>query len=200
MRILIVGGNGTIGKHLVSYFSQNHEVIIAGRNTGDVSMDMASTKSIEQAFDTAGNFDAIVVVAGEAKWALLKDLSEEDFYVGIRSKLMGQVNIVRIGLNYLNPGGSITLSTGILADDPVLMTSSAAMVNGAIHSFMLAANLELNQDRRINVVCAGLVEDSKEKYRDYFPGHNAVPMDKVVNAYSKSVEGAISGQIIRINS
>ena len=103
MRILIVGGNGTIGKHLVSYFSQNHEVIIAGRNTGDVSMDMASTKSIEQAFDTAGNFDAIVVVAGEAKWALLKDLSEEDFYVGIRSKLMGQVNIYPYKLTHRDP-------------------------------------------------------------------------------------------------
>lgn len=200
MRILIVGGKGTIGKHLVEYFSESHEVVVAGRNSGELSMDMANSSSIEQALEKAGNFDAIVVAAGEAKWALLKDLSEEDFYVGIRSKLMGQVNMVRIGLNYLNPGGSITLSTGILADDPVLMTTSAAMVNGAIHSFMLAANLELNQDRRINVVCAGLVEDSKEKYRDYFPGHSAVPMNKVVNAYSKSVEGAISGQIIRVNS
>ena len=32
---------------------------------------------------------------------------------------MGQVNFVRIGRKYINSKGSITLSTGILADDPV---------------------------------------------------------------------------------
>ena len=58
---------------------------------------------------------------------------------------MGQVNVVRIGKDYLNNGGSISIqSTGILADDPVDMTTSAAMVNGAIHSFVQAVVLELD--------------------------------------------------------
>ncbi|WP_374960337.1 SDR family oxidoreductase, partial [Gilvibacter sp.] len=123
----------------------------------------------------------------------------DDFYIGINSKLMGQVNVVRIAKDYLSPGGSITLSTGILADDPVDMTTSAAMVNGAIHSFVRAVVLELD-GVRVNVVCAGLVEDAYEKYKDYFPGHDPVSMAKVTNAYLKSVLGKINGQIIRVNA
>jgi len=114
----------------------------------------------------------------------------------LKSKLMGQVNVVRIGRKYLNPGGSITLSTGILADDPVEKTTRAAMVNGAIHSFVQAVDLEMN-DIRVNVVSLGMVEDAYEKYKDYFPGHNPVSMEKVVNAYKRSVEGKGRGLIIR---
>ncbi|MBT8303314.1 MAG: short chain dehydrogenase, partial [Bacteroidia bacterium] len=141
--------------------------------------------------------DAIVAIAGEAKWDKFENLSEDDFYIGIKSKLMGQVNTVRIGKDYLNPKGSITLSTGILADDPVDMTTSAAMVNGAIHSFIKAVALEL-EGIRINAVCSDLVEDSYEKYKDYFPGNTPVPMKKIVNGYLKCIEGKITGRIIRI--
>jgi hypothetical protein len=112
--------------------------------------------------------------------------------------MMGQVNVVRIGKDYLNSGGSITLSTGILADDPVDMTTSAAMVNGAINSFVKAVALELKDGKRINVVCSDLVEDSFEKYKDYFPGNTPVPMHKIVDGYVKSIEGKIIGRILRI--
>ena len=80
---------------------------------------------------------------------------------------MGQVNLVRIGQDYLNPGGSFTLTTGILADHPVVLTTSAAMVNGGIHSFVRAAALELRNGIRINVVSSGLVEDAVERYEAY---------------------------------
>jgi NAD(P)-dependent dehydrogenase (short-subunit alcohol dehydrogenase family) len=111
---------------------------------------------------------------------------------------MGQVNLVRIGQNYLNTGGSITLSTGILADDPVVKTTSAAMVNGGIHSFVMAVALEIENNIRVNVVSSGMVEDAYEKYRDYFPGHNPIPMKKVINGYVRSVNGKGNGEIIRI--
>ena len=127
----------------------------------------------------------------------MDNLSEADYHIGLNSKLMGQVNLVRIGREYLNENGSITLTTGILADDPVAMTSSAAMVNGGIHSFVKAAQLELPK-LRLNVVSSGLVMDALEKYRDYFPGHTPIPMDKVLRGYIKSVEGKISGEVIRI--
>ena len=111
---------------------------------------------------------------------------------------MGQVNLVRIGQDYLNPEGSFTLTTGILADHPVDLTSSPAMVNGGIHSFVKAVSLELKNNIRINVVSSGLVEDAVDKYEAYFPGHNPIPMYKVINGYAKSVEGKETGQIIRM--
>ncbi len=198
MKILIIGGNGTIGRKVSTHFSKKHDIIIGGRNSGDTIVDIADSGSIEAMFASIGNVDAVVCIAGEAKWAEFDAMTEEDFYIGLRSKLMGQVNLVRIGQKYLNTGGSFTLSTGILADHPVVLTSSAAMVNGGIHSFAKAAALELKNSIRINVVSSGLVEDAIDKYEAYFPGHNPIPMRKVVNGYVRSVEGKGTGEIIRI--
>ncbi len=197
MKILIIGGKGTIGNKVATHFTQKHEVVIAGRNSGDVNVDIGNIASIKQMFQKTGKVDAVICIAGEAKWALFNELTAADYNIGLQSKLMGQVNIVRIGKEYINPFGSITLTTGILADDPVPMTASAAMVNGAIHSFVKAVQLELAHVR-VNVVSPGLVEDAVERYREYFPGHHPVPMTKVVNGYIRSVEGSDKGEIIRI--
>lgn len=198
MKILIVGGNGTIGKKVAEFFRQNNDVIVAGRSSGDVTVDIADSASIQAMFEKTGMVDAIICIAGEAKWGAFQEMTEGDFAIGLKSKLMGQVNLVRLGQKYLSPGGSFTLSTGILADHPVLKTTSAAMVNGGIHSFARAAALELANGHRINVVSSGLVEDSVTKYDAYFPGANPIPMWKVVNGYRRSVEGFNTGEIIRM--
>ncbi len=197
MKILIIGGNGTIGNKVSTHFKKDNEVIIAARTNGDFTVDIADSNSIRSLFEKTGTIDAIVCIAGEAKWASFSDLTEEDYYIGLRSKLMGQVNIVRIGQKYLSANGSITLSTGILADDPVLKTASAAMVNGGIHSFARAAALELENGHRLNVVSLGMVEDAYEKYKSYFPGHNPIPMNKAIKAYERSVMGRDNGRIIK---
>lgn len=198
MKLLIVGGHGAIGKTLSSHFKKNNEVIIAGRSKGDVKVDISEPVSIQKMFETVGAVDAIICAAGEAKWATFENLTEEDYYFGFRNKLMGQVNLARIGYQYLNEGGSITLTTGILADHPVPKTASAAMVNGAIHSFVKAVALELEKEIRINAVAAGMVQDTYEKYKDYFPGHTPVSMEKVVSGYEQSVFGSDNGSIIKI--
>jgi NAD(P)-dependent dehydrogenase (short-subunit alcohol dehydrogenase family) len=198
MKIIIIGGNGTIGKTVSAHFTKKHEILIGGRSSGDIIVDIADSNSIEAMFASIGKVDAIVCIAGEAKWAAFDAMTEEDFDIGLRSKLMGQVNLVRVGQNYLNAGGSFTLTTGILADHPVGLTTSPAMVNGGIHSFVKAVALELKNGIRINVVSSGLVEDAVEKYEAYFPGHNPIPMKKVINGYVKSVEGKGTGEIIRM--
>ena len=198
MKIIIVGGKGTIGSKVSHHLSQKHHVLVAGRSSGDLTVDITDSQSIEAMYKAAGRVDALACIAGDAKWAPFDALSEEDFYIGLKSKLMGQVNLVRIGQTYLKAGGSFTLSTGILADHPVVMTTSAAMVNGGIHSFVKAAALELKNGLRINVVSSGLVEDAVDKYEAYFPGHNPIPMTKVVNGYVKSIEGKGTGEIIKM--
>ena len=171
-----------------------------GRKSGDVLVDISDSNSIQMMLEKTGPLDSIICTAGEAKWDLFNNLTEQDFHIGLNSKLMGQVNVVRIGRSYLNPNGSITLTTGILADDPVKMTTSAAMVNGGIHSFVKAVVLELENGIRVNVVSSGLVEDAVEKYRDYFPGHQVIPMQKVLSGYIRSVLGRGNGEIIRLYS
>jgi len=198
MKILIIGGKGTIGNKVASHLNKKHDIIVAGRNSGDFLVDITEVESIRQLLESIPSLDSIICLAGEAKWDDFKDLTEEDHYIGIRSKLMGQVNLVRIAQDYLKSRGSITLSTGILADDPVIKTTSAALVNGGIHSFVKAVALEIENEIRVNVVSSGVVEDAYEKYKDFFPGHNPIPMAKVINAYVRSVEGKGNGEIIRI--
>jgi len=200
MKILVIGGTGTIGKKIVEHFSKNNEVLVAGRRSKKYKGDIGDTKSIKSLFKKTGKLDAIICAAGEAKWAPFKELSEADFHIGLRSKLMGQVNVVRIGRKYLRRKGSITLTTGILADDPVYQTASAAMVNGGIHSFVQAVALELKKGIRVNVVSSGVVMDAYYKYESYFPGHPPIAMDRMVMGYVRSVNGRGTGEVIRIYS
>lgn len=198
MKIIIVGGHGAIGRRVVDVMSKKHDIITASRSKGNVNVDLMDIDSIRELYETVGDFDAVISIAGEATWAPFNEMKEGDFYVGIRSKLMGQVNLVRVGMEFINPNGSFTLTTGVLADFPVKHTTSAAMVNGGLHSFVKAAALELDKGVRINAVSSDIVEDAVEKYQDFFPGHNPIPMQKVVNGYIKSLEGSGTGNIIKM--
>ena len=198
MKILIIGASGTIGKRIHDRLSKKHEIISGSRSGANVEVDITSPISIEDMYHAVGRLDAVICAAGPAKFGAFGDMSEEDLYVGIRGKLMGQVNLVRIGQKYLNDGGSFTLTTGILADEPVVGSVGLALVNGAVNSFAVAAAQELPRGQRINVVCPTVVEDSADMYADFFPGFDPAPMSRVVNGYVKSVEGRMSGRIIRI--
>ncbi len=127
-------------------------------------------------------------------------MTHEHMLPGIHNKLMGQMNLVLMGKDYLEPGGSYTLTSGIAAEHPARNGTCVSMINGAINSFVLGASQELKQDKRINAVSPGLVEDSFERYGAFFPGYNLVPMQKLVNAYILSVEGAVNGRILKVYS
>tara|TARA_X000001036_G_scaffold180102_1_gene170496 strand:+ start:49 stop:651 length:603 start_codon:yes stop_codon:yes gene_type:complete len=200
MKILIIGGNGTIGKRVSFFLSKENEIITAGRNSGDLKIDLSDSNSIKNLFEKNRTFDAVISIAGEAVWAPFDNLTEEDYYKGIKNKMMGQVNLVKVGRKYINHGGSFTLTTGVLADNPVKSTTCAALVNGGIHSFVKAASLEMENNIRVNVISPGLVEDSAEKYKDYFPGYEIVKMNKLAEVYAKVVHGEQNGEVIRIYS
>lgn len=198
MKIILIGASGTIGKRIHDRFAKKHEVVQASRSGGDVSVDITDAASIQKMYEAVKSIDAVICVAGPAKFGAFSELTEEDFYVGIRGKMMGQVNLVRIGQKYLNDGGSFTLTTGILADEPVFGSVSLSLVNGGVNSFVKAAAQELPRGLRVNVVCPTVVEDSAEAYADFFPGFDPVSMDRVVNGYVRSVETRMNGEIIRI--
>ena len=197
MKIIIIGATGTIGKVVTEELSKRHEIIKASRNKGDIQVDIQSPKSIETMYKHVGKFDAVVSTTGEGYFGTLKTATDKDFRKGVDSKLMGQVNLVLIGQHHINAKGSFTLTSGILSEDPVLLGSNLSMVNGGINSFVIAAAIELENNVRINAVSPGVVEDSPG-YFPYFPGHIPVMMDNVVAAYVRSVEGAITGKIIKV--
>jgi NAD(P)-dependent dehydrogenase (short-subunit alcohol dehydrogenase family) len=197
MKIIIVGATGTIGRQVAGALEKDHEVIRVGSKSGDIQADITSPASIENLFKQVRTFDALVSTAGDAYFGPWKTMTDKEFRRGVDSKMMGQINLVLIGRNYIKPGGSFTLTSGVLTHDPVLSGANPSATNGAIDAFVRAAAIELEHGVRINVVSPTVVEDAPE-YFSYFPGHVPVTMKQVVYGYQKSVLGAGTGQVIGV--
>lgn len=63
MKILIVGGNGTIGRKVSSYFQEKEEVIVAGRSSGDVQVDIADSGLAKHNSDRMGAIFVLALVS-----------------------------------------------------------------------------------------------------------------------------------------
>lgn len=198
MRVLLVGASGTIGRAVAAELGQRHEIIAAGRTSGDLRLDMTDGDSIRTAFEKLGTVDALVSAAGGVKFAPFADMEAADYAIGLKDKLMGQVNLVLIGRRYLADGGSFTLTTGVLDRDPIRMGSSASMVNGAINAFVPAAAIEMPRGLRINAVSPGVIAEAMKDYAPFFRGFEPVPAARAALAYAKSVEGAQTGRVYRV--
>lgn len=196
MKIIVIGAEGDIGRAACAELSARHDIIKAGRSSGDVQVDISDRASIEAMYREVGKFDAVVCTAGAVHFGPLSDFTENQFMLGLTNKVMGQVNLVLIGQHHVSDGGSYTLTSGVLDRDPVRQGTGAATANGALAGFVAGAAIELSRGSRINVVSPGLLEVSRERYGAYFPGHEQVPSDRVGRAYAKSVEGSGTGQVI----
>ena len=192
MKILVIGATGTIGKSVVASLQENgHEVISAGHKNGDVKVDLGSKTSIAEMFQQTGQVDAVISTAGVANFAALDELSDADFELALNNKLMGQVNLVRLGSEYVSDGGSIVLTSGMLAHEPIPGSVAISMVNGALESFAKAAALELGTKVLVNVVSPAFVKETMEMMgMDSTHGLSAADTTK---AYLASIQTKESG-------
>ena len=94
MKVVIVGASGTVGQAVVDELSPRHEIVKVGRKSGDVNVDITSAESITNMYEAIGAFDALVATTGNVHFGELNQMSEADYYIGIKDKLMGQVNLV----------------------------------------------------------------------------------------------------------
>lgn len=198
MRILIVGASGTIGKRLSARFSSRHEIVTAGRSSGDVRVDIRSKEAIESMYGQAGPLDACVCVAESGAMDDFQELTDDLILDNMRGKFFGQANLVLIGKDHLADGGSFTLTSGIFADEAWKGATTGGVISGALHSFVLSAAIELERGLRINAVSPGLVADSAAAYGHLFPGMHAVPTERLIDAYAASVEGQDTGKIFKV--
>jgi NAD(P)-dependent dehydrogenase (short-subunit alcohol dehydrogenase family) len=198
MRVLVVGASGVIGRGVVGELGGRHELITAGRSSGDLRVDITDPGSIRDLFERAGLVEAVVSTTGKVKFAPMEAMGAAEYEIGLKDKLMGQVNLVLIGRGYLADRGSFTLTTGVLDRDPILQGTSASMVNGALNAFVMAAAIELPRAQRINAVSPGVIEEAMGSYAPFFRGFEPVPAGRAALAYAKSVEGAQTGQVYRV--
>ncbi len=64
MKVIIVGGTGTIGKAVSAELAQRHTIISVGHTSGDFQVDIRDTESIEALYKAIGSFDALVATTG----------------------------------------------------------------------------------------------------------------------------------------
>jgi len=196
-RVLLIGASGTLGRAVQKELAPRHTVVGASRR-GKFKVDIADAASIRRLFEQIGQVDAIACAAGNVHFGPLAQMTPAQFDVGLRDKLMGQVNLALIGSEYVRDGGSITVITGILAEHPIRQGASASLVNGALEAFVRAAAIELPRGLRINAVSPNVFAESMPAYAPYFRGFEAIPVARAARAYSRSVEGAQTGQVYRV--
>jgi NAD(P)-dependent dehydrogenase (short-subunit alcohol dehydrogenase family) len=195
MKIVIIGATGTIGKAVAAALRGKHEVIAVSRSAADYRADITDKSSLEKAFAAIGKVDAIVSAAGGAVFKPLAALTDADFQKCLHDKLMGQVNVVRVGSQYIRSGGSITITSGLLAGEPMPGAAAISMVNAGLEGFGRAAALELGNEKiRVNVVSPPWVTETLIAYKMDLA--NGLPAAEVAKAYVKSVEGEATGLII----
>jgi NAD(P)-dependent dehydrogenase (short-subunit alcohol dehydrogenase family) len=194
MRVIVVGATGTIGSAVCVALASRHEVVRVGHHGGDFQVDLASPDSISGLFRAIGSFDAVVCTAGVAKFASLDELVVADYQIGLSNKLMGQVNLVRIGRESINDRGSFTLTSGVWSQEPVKGSASISMVNAGIEGFVRAAALELPRGIRINAVSPPSVRETLLALK--MDPSLGMAASAVARAYLASVEGTATGHII----
>jgi NAD(P)-dependent dehydrogenase (short-subunit alcohol dehydrogenase family) len=194
MRIVIIGATGMIGRAVVAALGDRHELVLAGRQKAPVRVDIADPASIRALYARIGRIDAVVSAAGAAAFKPLGELTDDDFAFSLRSKLMGQVNLVRYGLDSLADGGSFTLTSGVLAQQPQRGAAAISLVNAALEGFGRGAALEAPRGIRVNVVSPPWVSETLQAMG--LPPEGGLPASVVAQAYVQSVEGSGTGQVI----
>lgn len=197
MRILIVGASGHVGSAAAAVLEPRHEVVGVSRST-DPAVDLLDPASITQLFERLGRFDAVISAYGSAPFKPATKLGPEDLRAAFEGKVLSQLNLLRIGLDHVNDGGSFTLTTGILAREAVPSGAAEAMANGAVESFVKTAAAELPRGIRLNAVSPNVLA-SAPGYHDAFAGFEPVSDERVGAAFLRSVEGLANGRILEVD-
>lgn len=194
MRVLLVGATGMLGTEIKRILEPAHEVITASRKGSAVAVDLSDKASIVAMYEKVGKVGAVVCVGGAAKFAPLDALADDDYAFSLANKLMGQVNLVRCAIGHVDEGGSVTLTSGTLAQDPMIGSSVVSLVNAGVEGFARAAALELQGKLRVNVVSPGWVSESLASMGK--DGSQGIAAADVAKVYKRAVDESMTGQTL----
>ena len=195
-KVIVIGGTGTIGSAVVKEIAPSYEALVITRST-EPRIDLANADSIKRTlailFEEYGHVDGIISCAGGGMVSPIADMDLEEFLPRLSAKLLGQVALVQYGAHCVRPGGAIVLTTGVLAERPMLSMGHLAVINAGVSAFARTAALEY-PELRTCVVSPGLVEESPPNVLALFDGMSRVSASEIGKAYSHALEQGVSGE------
>ena len=195
-KIVVVGATGRLGRVVVGGLS-DYEVIRAGRSGPDLKIDALDFESVSDVFASIGTFDGLISCIGGTPFKTFEELTMEDFALGLSKKCFSQLNLAKAAIPYLTENGSITLTSGIIGDEPILAGSCAAAANGALNTCVSTLAAEYAGKLRINIVSPSIIENSVEDYGMLFDGFEPTSKKRIVEAYRRTISAPISGRVLR---
>jgi NAD(P)-dependent dehydrogenase (short-subunit alcohol dehydrogenase family) len=195
VKVVVVGGTGTIGRAVAEQLGQRHEVVTVGARGGQYRVDIEDIAQVRALFEKVGRVDAVVAAAGALHVGPLAGLTPAHFHVGLNGKLMGQVNVALVAQEFLSDGGSITLTSGVDTGHPIRGAVAASTANAAVQGFVRAAAIELPRGLRINAVSPTVLQESVHLFGDLFTGFEPIKGSRAALSYARSVDGAETGRI-----
>lgn len=203
-RVLVVGGTSGVGLATAREFAaQGADTVIASRSPqrldaaltelatpgGAVSgqiLDIRSDDEVEKFSTTAGQFDHVVVTAGQTSMGRVDTLPLDDAYAAMDSKFWGAYRIARAVR--IRPSGSLTLLAGYLSQRPGRASALQSAINSALEALVRGLALEY-APLRVNAVSPGLLRtplwegmDATDRERMYEAATERLPVGRVGEA------------------
>jgi NAD(P)-dependent dehydrogenase (short-subunit alcohol dehydrogenase family) len=193
-RVLVIGSSGLLGSHLVKALQGKADVVEASFSRAPLHVDIADPASLRRLFAQVGTVDAIACAAGMARFVPWASATDDDWAHGVANKLMGQVNVARLGAPHVRDGGAITLTTGVLAQHPIPGGAIFTTANAAVEGFARAAAVEIGPRVRVNVVSPGWITETLVAMgMDPAPG---LPASEAAEYYIRQMDRGAAGSVL----
>ena len=195
-RVVVVGGTSGIGFAVAEAAMAEHaEVVVASSNAQNVEgavrrlsngakgfpLDVRDETQAAAFFDQLGPFDHLAFTAGD--WGAMAGgpLVETDLKAAgamFAVRFWGALAVVKHAAAHMPPGGSITLTDGMVAHRPSKGAALRSAMAGAVEHLTRGLAVDL-APIRVNAVCPGLVRTEV---------WDAVPQDKREERFRRMTE------------
>ncbi|SNT48219.1 NAD(P)-dependent dehydrogenase, short-chain alcohol dehydrogenase family [Actinomadura meyerae] len=173
-RILLVGRDEERLKAAVARVTAGARPDAAAEVRG-VPADVTDADAIAEVFEHAGAVDHVLMTAGSpAGIGLVTEVAGDAAQAAVATPVAGVLGVVRAAVPRLEPGGSITLSSGILVPRPRPGMSVPVAAAGAVETLARALAVELAPSRlRVNAIRYGAIDTPLLRSRFGAPGPEA---------------------------
>ena len=193
-KVLVIGSTGLIGSHIMHALEGRHDALGVSLTSTPFNVDISSPPSIKQLFEQVGKVDAIICVAGVAKFVDWHEATDEDWQFSVSNKLMGQINLLRFGESYLNDSGIVILTTGVMAQHPIVGSGLLTTANAGVEAAIMSFNLETKRTVKAFAMSPGWIKEAMEHLG--MDSSGGTPVRNIAERYVNVIESDHEGHVI----